>query len=429
MLVGEGKISWEDPVTKYLTDFQLYDAYVTREFTIRDLLTHRSGLAEISGGTVWYGSNYDRGELIRRLRYLKPVSSFRSQFAYQNVMYLVAGEIIPAVTGVSWDDFVQQRLLTPLNMKSTNTSTNDLSQVPNIAMPHSRIDGKVQQVAYRNYDNVAPAASINTSAADLAQYVRFYLNGGKVDEQTLVESQAFAELTQAQITIPITPRPGDLAGLTPKFNAYALGWFLRDYLGRKIVLHTGGVDGMTALAAFVPEEQLGMVVLSNQETPFIGAACFHILDTFLGKTATDWFSVYASWFREEQEKKQHEQTTLVRVTDTSPSLPLSGYAGRFQDPLYGLASVTLENEELVLRFEHSPCFTGDLEHWHYDTFRIHWRDPMITKGLVTFPLNSQAKVSEMRFDQPRLLDVDFAELNFVARPEPEASAAKDDNPR
>jgi CubicO group peptidase (beta-lactamase class C family) len=124
MLVGEGKISWEDPVTKYLTDFQLYDAYVTREFTIRDLLTHRSGLAEISGGTVWYGSNYDRGELIRRLRYLKPVSSFRSQFAYQNVMYLVAGEIIPAVTGVSWDDFVQQRLLTPLNMKSTNTSTN-----------------------------------------------------------------------------------------------------------------------------------------------------------------------------------------------------------------------------------------------------------------------------------------------------------------
>jgi CubicO group peptidase (beta-lactamase class C family) len=424
MLVGEGKIAWDDPVTKYLPDFQLYDAYVTREITIRDLLTHRSGLAEISGGTVWYGSDRDRREVIRRLRYLKPVSSFRSKFAYQNVMYLVAGEIIPAVTGVSWDDFVRERLLVPLNMKSTNTSTNDLSQVSNVASPHSKIDGKVQRVAYRNYDNVGPAASINTSAADLVQYVRFYINSGRTGGQELVESKAFAELTQAQIAMPIAPRPAELVALTPKFNAYGLGWFLRDYRGRKIVLHTGGVDGMTALAGFVPEEELGIVILSNQETPFIGAAFFHILETLLGDPATDWLSAYAAWFQKEEQQKQ-QQPTPTAISGTSLSLPLSGYAGKFCDTLYGDATVNLEDEHLVLRFEHSSCFTGDLEHWHYDTFRIHWRDPIVPKGFVTFPLDSRGKISEMKFDQPPLLDAEFAELNFVAVADPDVSAAKD----
>jgi hypothetical protein len=252
--------------------------------------------------------------------------------------------------------------------------------------------------------------------------VRFYLNGGRVADQTLVESKAFAELTQAQIPIPITPRPAEFSALTPKFNAYGLGWFLRDYRGRKVVMHTGGVDGMTALAAFVPDEQLGIVVLSNQETSFVGVSCFHILNLFFGEPQTDWLSVYASWSRNEQDKKKQEQAAPLRVIGTSPSMLLSGYVGKFRDPLYGDVSITLENERLVLRFEHSPCFTADSGRIY-----IHWRDPLFPKGLVTFPLNSHGKVSEMRFDQPQLLDVDFAELNFVTVAEAEASAVKDEN--
>jgi CubicO group peptidase (beta-lactamase class C family) len=420
MLVGEGKLAWDDPVTKYLPGFQLHDAYATREMTIRDLLTHRSGLAEVSGGTVWYGSTYDRREIIQRIRHLKPVSSFRSQFAYQNVMYLVAGEIIPAVTGVSWDDFVQERLLKPLNMTSSNTSTDSLSNASNVAMPHARLEEKVKRVAYRNYDNVGPAASINSSAVDLAQFIRLHLNGGRFGDQTLVDSKAITELTRAQITIPIEPRPAELSALTPKFYSYGLGWFLRDYRGRKVNLHTGSVDGMTALAALVPEEQPSSCP-RNQEEPSV--VCYHVLDTFFGEPQTDWFAAYLAWRQKyrEQNRASKDETVKSRVSGTAPALPIKDYAGSFHDTLYGDATVALEDERLVLRFGRSPCFTGDLEHWHYDTFRIHWRDPMIPKGLVTFPLTSHAKIGEMRFDQPRLLDVDFAELDFKRVVETEAS--------
>ena len=414
MLVGEGKLAWDDPVTHYLPGFQLHDAYATREITIRDLLTHRCGLADVSGGTLWYGSTYDRAEVIRRLRYLKPVSSFRSRFAYQNVMYLVAGEIIPAASGVSWDEFVRERILKPLGMTSSNTSVNDLAAALNVAQPHARIDGKVQRVAYRNYDNVAPAASINTSAVDLAQYARLYLKNGHFGDQALLAPEPAAELVTAQTIIPIDPRPPELQALTPKFYAYGLGWFLRDYRGRKLIIHTGGVDGMTALLALVPEEQAGVVVLANQEEALIGATCYHMLDVLLGETDTDWFAAYQAW----RQRFLQEQTALrdkvieSRRAGTSPSLAPGAYAGTYGDVLYGEAAVSQEADRLVLRFSHTPSFTGDLEHWHYDTFRIHWRDPMIPPGLVTFPLTSGAQIDEMKFDQPKLLDADFAELNF-----------------
>lgn len=417
MLVGEGKLAWDDPVTRYLPGFQLYDAYTTREITVRDLLTHRSGLTEVSGGTVWYGSTYDRSQVIQRLRHLKPVTSFRSQFAYQNVMFLVAGEIIPVITGLSWDEFVQERLFKPLGMTSSNLSIHALDAASNVAQPHARIDDRVQCVPYRNYDNVGPAASLNTSAVDLAQFARLHLKAGRFDDQVLIEQQAAAELIKAQMVIPILPRPTELQALTPKFYAYGMGWFLRDYYGRKVAMHTGGVDGMTALIAIVPEEQLGIVVLANQEESLIGAAFYHLLDTCLGEAGTDWFAAYLAWRQRNQQemKAAADQVIKSRMAGTQPSLALEAYAGSYDDVLYGEAIVSLEDDHLVLRFSHTPSFTGDLEHWHYDTFRIHWRDPVITKGLVTFPLTAAAKVDEMKFDQPKLLDVDFAELNFTMR--------------
>ncbi len=414
ILVGEGKLAWDDPVTQYLPGFQLYDAYATREITIRDLLTHRCGLAEVSGGTIWYGSTYDRAEVIRRLRYLKPVSSFRSRFAYQNVMYLVAGEIIPVVTGLSWDEFVRERIFKPLGMTSSNTSVNDLPAARNVAQPHSSINGQVQRVAYRSYDNVAPAASINTCANDLTQYARFYLKAGRVGHEAVIAPEPAAELTKAQMTVPIDPRPPELQALTPKFYAYGLGWFLRDYRGRKVIMHSGGVDGMTAILAIVPEEQLGVVVLANQEEALIGAACYHLLDRLLGETDTDWFAAYLVWQQKSRQKQQaaNDQVIETRRSGTQPALALDAYVGTYHDMLYGEAAVVQEADRLVLRFSHTASFTGDLEHWHYDTFRVQWRDPLIPPGFVTFPLTSRAQIDEMKLDQPKLLDVDFAELHF-----------------
>ena len=240
------------------------------------------------------------------------------------------------------------------------------------------------------------------------------MRGGCFADQVLIAPEPAAELIKAQTIIPIEPRPPELQALTPKFYAYGLGWFLRDYRGRKVIMHTGGVDGMTALLALVPEEQSGIVVLANQEEALIGATCYHLLDALFGEADTDWFAAYLAWRRRFLQEQQAARDKVIesRRTGTSSSLPLEAYAGTYHDVLYGEATVSREPDHLVLRFSHTPSFTGDLEHWHYDTFRIQWRDPLIPPGLVTFPLTSRAQIDEMKFDQPQLLDVDFAELCF-----------------
>ena len=414
ILVGEGKLSWDDRVTDYLPGFQLFDPVATRLLTVRDLLIHRSGLRDVSGGTIWYGARYDRAEVTRRLRFLRPVSGFRERYAYQNVMYLVAGELIPALTGKTWDAFARERLFGPLGMRDSNTSMPELRASANVAMPHARIADIPRAVPYRDHDNVGPAASLNTSAIDLAQYLRLYLGGGAIAGQTLVAPAAFAELTRAQTVVPIDPYPPELSALTPGFQTYALGWSLRDYRGRKVVVHTGGVDGMRAIAAMVPDERLGVVVLANQEEPLPTAMCYGILDAYLGGPRVDWIGAFRTRRAtlRAQQRAAREAVNAARARGTTPSLAAEGYAGRYQDAAAGDARVSLEDGHLMLRFEHAPTFTADLEHWHYDTFRAIWRDPYIRPGLVTFPLSSRGMVTEMRFDQPNLLDVDFGELDF-----------------
>ena len=414
ILVGEGRLGWDDRVTDYLPGFQLFDPIATRLLTVRDLLIHRSGLRDVSGGTIWYGADFDRAEVIRRLRFLRPVSGFRERYAYQNVMYLVAGELIPALTGKTWDVFARERLFGPLGMGDSNTSMPELRANVNVAMPHARVDDAPRPVPYRDHDNVGPAASLNTSAVDLAQYLRLYLGGGIFDGQTLVAPAAFAELTRAQTVVPIDPYPAELSALAPSFQAYALGWSVRDYRGRRVVAHTGGVDGMRAIAAMVPEARLGVVVLANQEEPLPTAICYGILDAYLGGPRVDWIGAYQTrrTTLRAQQRASRAAVDAARVRGTSPALPAEGYAGPYRDAAAGDAQVALEEGRLVLRFEHAPCFTADLEHWHYDTFRATWRDPNIPPGLLTFPLSSKAAVTEMRFDQPNLLDVDFGELDY-----------------
>jgi CubicO group peptidase (beta-lactamase class C family) len=415
LLVDEGQLAWDDPVQKYLPDFQLFDSYATREITIRDLLTHRSGLAEVSGGTIWYGSTYDRTEVVKRIRHLKPVSSFRSRFAYQNIMYLVAGQLIPAVTGSDWDTFVQERLFKPLDMHASVTSITAFRPDQNVVTPHITVDGQARMVAHRNYDNVGPAASIYSSVVDMTQYLRLHLGQGRYAERQLLNPATAQEMATPQMVIPIRPNPPALAALTPEFYTYGLGWFIRNYRGRKVVTHSGGVDGLVALATMIPEENLGVVALINQESPLAAAAVYSLIDAYLGTPATDWYDAFAHAQREVLEKEQAARIALeeARVTGTQPALTLEQYAGAYHADVYGEASVALEDDHLVLRFSQTPAFTGDLEHWHYDTFRIHWRDPMVTAGLVTFPLTAQGKPFEMKFDQPKLLDVDFAELEFT----------------
>lgn len=390
MLVDEGKLKWDDPATKYLPGFQLFDPYSTRELTVSDLLSHRSGLSR--GDMIWYASEYDRNEILRRVRYLKPSWSLRSRFGYQNIMFLAAGQIIPSVTGKSWDDFIRERIFTPLGMKSTSVSIKAFAGSTNVATPHSRLDDKVQAVAWRNIDNIAPAGSINSNVEDMAQWVRLQLGGGVYQEKRLVSAAAIKEMHTPQTIIRLE---GTQAILYPEahFLSYGLGWFLSDYRGRKIVEHGGAIDGMRAEVAMIPEEKLGLVILTNLHGTILPQALMYkIVDFYLNAPQRDWSAEMLKVTKglEGQAKAAEKKAEADRVKGTSPSLSLDKYAGTFQSEMYGETRIALENERLVVRF--GPNFTGDLEHWNFDTFRVKWRDPMQGKGFVNFRLTPQGKV-------------------------------------
>ena len=390
MLVDEGKLKWDDPATKYLPGFQLFDPYSTRELTITDLLSHRSGLTR--GDLLWYGSMYDRGEVLRRVRYLKPSWSLRSRYGYQNIMFLAAGQIIPSITGKNWDDFVRERIFTPLGMKSTTTSIKAFASSANVATPHSKIDDKVQVVSWRNIDNIAPAGSINSNVEDMAQWLRLQLGGGVYQNQRLLSAAAMKEMHTPQTVIRLE---GLQTGLYPEahFLNYGLGWFLSDYRGRKLIEHGGAIDGMRAEVAMVPEEKLGLVILTNLNGTILPQALmYRIVDFYLSAPQRDWSAEMMKVTKglEDQAKAADKKAEEERVQGTSPSLSLEKYAGTFQSEMYGESKVALENNKLVLRF--GPNFTGDLQHWNYDTFRIVWRDPMQGKGFVNFRVNRQGKV-------------------------------------
>ena len=416
MLVDEGKLEWDDPVTKYLPSFQLHDAYATREITILDLLVHRSGLATVSGGTVWYGSDYDRREVIDRIRYLKPVSSFRSGFAYQNITYLVAGEIVQALTGQSWDKFVAQHIFAPLKMRTSNTSIRAFEAESNVAHPHALINGKIQVIAPRNYDNVGPAASINTSAIELAAYARLLLNGGQFQGRQLYSPDIARDLWTPHTLIPL---PSDylpaLKRFMPQFHhAYALGWVIQDANGQKKVSHSGGIDGLRSRLTMVPQQNLGIIVLANNEGPADWIMTGIILDLYHGANPGVWYDAAREQWCEQQDM-QSMTFEGPPVVDSTPSLDLKKYSGSFISDLIGEVRVSWEQEQLTLLFPHTPSFTARLSHWQFDTFRVTWQDPVIPDGLITFVLDAQGRVAELKLDQVNLLDVDFSELHPIKR--------------
>ena len=395
MLVDDGKVKWDDPASKYLRGFELYDPYASKEITVRDLLCHRSGLER--GDMLWYGSDYTRDEIIRRARFLKPSWSFRSQFGYQNLMYLAAGQIIPAVTGKSWDEFIKDRFFKPLGMSASSTSIIDLKSSDNIAAPHARLDEKVEAIPWRNIDNIAPAGSINSNALEMVAWLRLQLSDGNFSGQRLLSSSSMKEMHKSHTIIP-NELPWNLLFPDAHFINYGLGWFLSDYRGRKVVEHGGNIDGMSALVALIPEEKLGVVILTNLNGSELRTALkLRIFDSFTGGEMRDWSAIHLKTMKgfEEQGKAAEKKQNDERVKNTKPSLALDKYTGSYQDQMYGDLKVAQEESgKLVVRY--GPAFIGDLEHWHFDTFQATWRDRTLGKALVTFTLNAQGKVETLK---------------------------------
>jgi CubicO group peptidase (beta-lactamase class C family) len=412
ILAEQGKVRWDDKVTEHLPYFQLHDPYSTREMTVRDLLCHRSGLHTYSGDLIWYGTSYNRQEVVRRIRHLQPRHSFRATYGYQNIMFIAAGEIILAVTGRIWDEFVKDSIFVPLGMTRTNTSVTMLARDANVATPHTHRDGMLITIPYRNVDNIGSAGSINSCAADIARWMRMLLRDDSVSTAGRLSASARHELWSPVTAIPLSQSsmrmyPGR------HFYAAGLGWFVMDYKGRRVLTHGGGMDGMISRIALVPEEKLGIVILTNSINGLPLALMYRILDMYLGGETRDW-SGEALARRENERRREHEtrmRAERERAKGTSPSLSLSGYGGIYRSDMYGDVKVEVEKDKLVVRFLPTASFVGDLSHWHYDTFTIELRDPTLPPGMVTFVLDANGRSSEIRVDIPNP-DFDFSELKL-----------------
>jgi CubicO group peptidase (beta-lactamase class C family) len=402
LLVEAGKVDWDAPVIDYLPGFRLWDPYVTREITVRDLLVHRSGLGLGAGDLLWWPpSTYDRQEIMRRLRYIKPATSFRYAYAYDNVLYSVAGELIGAVSGQTWEDFVVSRILKPLGMDSSDVLHSRAGLSGNAATPHARIDGVVRPVAPFTNDNTNPAGGINSGAADIAKWLIVQLDSGRAANGAKLFSPAATRQLWTLVTpIPFGNPPPELAPLRRNFNGYALGFNVTDYRGRRIVTHTGGLPGYVSRLMMVSDLRLGVAVLTNQESgAAFEAITYHVLDHYLNAPPFDWVAGYKAVLARGEARTAAElgEAAARRDTASRPSLPLAAYAATYADAWYGDVGIALENGRLVMRFSHTPSLVGDLEHWQYDTFIVRWRDRELrADAYVTFALEPDGSIAEAR---------------------------------
>lgn len=390
MLVDEGRIDWDDPVREHLPEFELEDPYVTRHLTIRDLLTHRTGVSR--SDNVWIAAPFDRVDVVRRARFLPQSAGFRYRYGYNNIMYMTAGEVVATVAGMSWDDFLEMRLFAPLGMTRSTSRSARVAERENVAGSHLRSDGRVLAVEHRDYDALGPAGSVFSSAAEMARWVRLHLNYGSFEGHRLLDSATVAEMHAPQMVIRRDSVDRRMFPTT-HFRAYGLGWRMQDYQGRKVVQHTGAVNWMRTQVGMIPEEGIGIVVLTNLTSSSLQTALmYRVFDALLGVPETDWSAEHLALSARSAARSAERAAELeaARIPGTRPSLPLEAYAGTYADSLYGEVRVALEGEGLVLRY--STDYVADLEHWHQDVFRAAWRRAGFGHSFVTFQLDERGRV-------------------------------------
>ena len=434
ILVDQGKIAWDDKVIDRLPGFQMYDAWVTREMTIRDLLVHRSGLGLGAGDLLFVPrTNLSRAESVRRLRYIKPATSFRSGFAYDNVLYMVAGQLIEAVTGKSWEQFTADNVLKVAGMSHSTADDESRFATPDRAQPHARVNGGLRgagdQVQLNERDdlgrNAAPAGGLAVSANDMARWLMIQLDGGKLPG---VSDRLFSETAHQQMWTPVTlqpidPYPDALNAVQPLFNTYALGWDVRDYRGAKIVWHGGAVFGFKTAVVLIPEKHLGFSIeINSEDGEIISGLMYELLDHYLGLPANHW----PEKFREYKNHRVDEalkafRSAAAKPAHAGPSLPLARYAGIYSDPWYGNIEITSGGAGLRINFASTPRMDGSLEHWQYDSFITRFEDKNIEPAYLTFGLNADGKVERITLKSVSPLadfSYDYQDLLFTPLGQP-----------
>lgn len=405
ILVDEGKIAWDDPVIKHMPWFRMSDPWVTREITVRDLLVHRSGLGLGQGDLMFVPrTKLTRRQTVEHVAYLKPKTSFRSGYAYDNILYAVAGQLIEEVTGQTWETFVRERLLRAGGMKDATTDSEDRFRVANRSYPHARLSGLLrglgpQQLLDERDElgrNGAPAGGIAMSAEDQAAWLKIQLAKGALpDGKRLFSEKQALEMWNPVVTMPITQLPPALAPAMPNYQAYALGWQVQDYRGHRIIAHSGGVFGSITRVVIVPDRNIAFAIMMNSEDSGMLLGLYYmILDHYLGASDYDWPNKWQNWYETRLEGGRaaltQKQAAPVKV---GPSLDLARYAGRYRDPWYGDVVVASTPDGLTIDFTSTPRMVGRLKHWQYDSFISEYDDKAIEPAYVTFALDADGKVT------------------------------------
>jgi CubicO group peptidase (beta-lactamase class C family) len=421
LLVEEGKLEWDGRVIDYLPWFQMWDPWVTREITVRDLLVHRSGLGLGQGDLLyWPESNVTRKEIVEAVRHLEPATSFRSAYAYDNILYHAAALVIEEVSGLTWEDFVRSRIIEPLGMEDTRVTRASTVEEGNVATPHARIEGGVRPVAPLAATATNAAGGINSTAADMAKWLIVQLDSGRVaGADPLFSPRTTRELWSPVTPMPIGRRGKALALLQPQYLAYALGFVIRDYRGHKLVTHTGGLPGYVSRVAMIPDLKLGIAVMTSQE---MGAAfesiTFYILDYYLEAEPRDWIGAWRDLVarRDSAVTARDLSEAAARDTSSRPSLAPAAYAGTYRDAWYGDVRITEGDGGLEIQFGRTPSLLGGLEHWQYETFLVRWRDRELrADAFITFKLATDGSVegARMKAASPSVdFSYDFHDLDL-----------------
>ncbi len=413
-LVDDGKITWDDPVRKWLPYFELYDPCVTEMMTVRDLLCHRSGLGTFSGDFIWYRSNYSAEEVVKHVAHLPAQFEFRNGYGYSNVMYIAAGEVIKVVTGKTWAEYVKATFFDPLGMKRTITSTDQIAGTTNVATPH-KPEGEINNpIDWVNWDNMGAPGGIISSADDMLRWIDLQLQHGIIGNDTLFLPSSQSIMWTPHANFPVSSRAHEVYGRN--FAGYGLGWGLNDYQGHFVASHTGGYDGMYSSVTLLPYDNIGVVVLTNTMNSIGPMLTFEILDKLLGLPQHDW---------KERGIKQNEagildraqrikERTDARIPGTKPTLSATQIAGLYSDPVYGDIRIETSGNELILNFVPAPELKAKLTHWHHDTYEIHWMEEQAWFGFGTVQIlkDNNGVANKLLFDIPND-DIFFEEINPV----------------
>jgi CubicO group peptidase (beta-lactamase class C family) len=392
LMADEGKLRLDAPVVTYRPAFHLSDPAATREITIADLLSHRTGVPEAD--YIWYEDTSSFAEIMRRLSYVPFNAPVRSHFEYQNITYALAGNIAAERAGTTWEKLVRERILAPLGMRETTTGTPDEKSHPNMAFAHDYVNDTVRVIPRYATDNIAPAGAMYSSVSDMSIWMRFLLDSARLGGKRLLSPRGYAELFAPRILVD-EKQFYPTARLThPRFQGYGEGWFLEDYRGEFVAFHTGSIDGMTAIVGLIPDRHLGVVIFANRDHAELRHALMYtVFDAYLGASKHDWSAEMLTLYSalREEGKRAERQIDASHVAGTQPSLPLARYAGVYTDSLYGTATVKLEGNRLGVSF--GPLSAADLQPWHYDSFMAHWREAYRGRQLMTFRLADDGTVA------------------------------------